>query len=67
LVVTKPGIERRRLPGVGRLGLIDPPAGERLAQLRWTDHDDREHVDLLWSLSRAPDPDTALRALVQLS
>ena len=65
--MTKPGIERRRLPGVGRLGLIDPPAGERLAQLRWTDHDDREHVDLLWSLSRAPDPDTALRALVQLS
>ena len=65
--MTKPGIERRRLPSVGRLGLIDPPAGERLAQLRWTDHDDRAHVDLLWSLARAPDPDAALRALVQLS
>ncbi len=52
---------------MGRLGLIDPPAGERLAQLRWTDHDDRAHVDLLWSLARSPDPDAALRALVRLS
>ncbi|MGA7053539.1 MAG: bifunctional [glutamine synthetase] adenylyltransferase/[glutamine synthetase]-adenylyl-L-tyrosine phosphorylase, partial [Mycobacterium sp.] len=67
MVVTKPAIERRRLPSVGRLGLIDPPAGERLAQLCWTDHDDRAHVDLLWSLARSPDPDAALRALVRLS
>ncbi|HUH68549.1 MAG TPA: bifunctional [glutamine synthetase] adenylyltransferase/[glutamine synthetase]-adenylyl-L-tyrosine phosphorylase [Mycobacterium sp.] len=67
MVVTKPAIERPRLPGVGRLGLIDPPAGERLAQLGWYDHDDQAHVDRLWSLSRAPDPDTALRALVRLS
>jgi [glutamine synthetase] adenylyltransferase / [glutamine synthetase]-adenylyl-L-tyrosine phosphorylase len=67
VVVTKPATERPRLPSVGRLGLIDPPAGERLAQLGWTDHDDQAHVDLLWSLSRAPDPDAALRALVRLS
>ena len=52
---------------MGRLGLIDPPAGERLAQLGWTHHDDRAHVDLLWSLARAPDPDAALRSLVRLS
>jgi [glutamine synthetase] adenylyltransferase / [glutamine synthetase]-adenylyl-L-tyrosine phosphorylase len=67
LVVTKPATQRPRLPSVGRLGLIDPPAGERLAQLGWYDHDDRAHIDLLWSLSRAPDPDAALRALVRLS
>ncbi len=67
MVVTKPATQRPRLPSVGRLGLIDPPAGERLAQLGWYDHDDQAHVDLLWSLSRAPDPDAALRALARLS
>ncbi|WP_425518550.1 bifunctional [glutamine synthetase] adenylyltransferase/[glutamine synthetase]-adenylyl-L-tyrosine phosphorylase [Mycobacterium spongiae] len=46
---------------------MDPPAGERLAQLGWTEHDDQAHIDLLWSLSRAPDADAALRALVRLS
>ncbi|HET7072973.1 MAG TPA: bifunctional [glutamine synthetase] adenylyltransferase/[glutamine synthetase]-adenylyl-L-tyrosine phosphorylase [Mycobacterium sp.] len=67
MIVTKPATERPRLPSVGRLGLIDPPAGKRLAQLGWYDHDDQAHVDLLWSLSRAPDPDAALRALVRLA
>jgi len=66
LVVTKPAIERPKLPSMGRLGLIDPPAGERLAQLGWTADVDRAHIDLLWALSRAPDPDAALRALVRL-
>jgi glutamate-ammonia-ligase adenylyltransferase len=47
--------------------LVDPPAGERLAQLGWTTEDDQAHVDLLWSLSRAPDPDAALKALVRLA
>jgi [glutamine synthetase] adenylyltransferase / [glutamine synthetase]-adenylyl-L-tyrosine phosphorylase len=47
--------------------LVDPPAGERLAQLGWAGQDDQAHVDLLWSLSRAPDPDAALRALVRLA
>ncbi|MGB9306509.1 MAG: bifunctional [glutamine synthetase] adenylyltransferase/[glutamine synthetase]-adenylyl-L-tyrosine phosphorylase, partial [Mycobacterium sp.] len=65
--VTKPATDRPKLPGVGRLGLLDPPAANNLAQLGWTDHDDQAHVDLLWSLSRAPDPDAALRALVRLS
>jgi [glutamine synthetase] adenylyltransferase / [glutamine synthetase]-adenylyl-L-tyrosine phosphorylase len=67
LVVTKPATQRPRLPSVGRLGLVDPPAGERLTQLGWYDHDDQSHIDRLWSLSRAPDPDAALRALVRLS
>ncbi|GAA4298054.1 bifunctional [glutamine synthetase] adenylyltransferase/[glutamine synthetase]-adenylyl-L-tyrosine phosphorylase [Mycobacterium paraffinicum] len=65
--VTKPATQRPRLPSVGRLGLVDPPAGDRLAQLGWYDHDDQAHVDLLWSLSRAPDPDAALRALIRLA
>ena len=67
MVVTKPATQRPRLPSVGRLGLVDPPAGERLARLGWYDHDDQPYVDRLWSLSRAPDADAALRALVRLS
>ncbi|HWF29218.1 MAG TPA: bifunctional [glutamine synthetase] adenylyltransferase/[glutamine synthetase]-adenylyl-L-tyrosine phosphorylase [Mycobacterium sp.] len=67
MVVTKPATQRPRLPSVGRLGLVDPPAGERLEQLGWYDHDDQAYIDRLWSLSRAPDPDAVLRALVRLS
>ncbi len=67
VIVTKPATERPKLPGVGRLGLLDPPAAGHLAQLGWYEHDDRAHVDLLWSLSRAPDADAALKALVRLS
>ena len=64
--MTRPATQRPKLPSVGRLGLVDPPASERLAQLGWSDHDDAAHVDLLWALSRAPDADAALRALVRL-
>jgi [glutamine synthetase] adenylyltransferase / [glutamine synthetase]-adenylyl-L-tyrosine phosphorylase len=67
VVVTKPATQRPRLPSVGRLGLVDPPAAERLARLGWTGQDDQAHVDLLWSLSRAADADAALRALVRLA
>lgn len=67
MVVTKLATQRPKLPSVGRLGLVDPPAGERLAQLGWDRHEDQAHVDLLWSLSRAPDADAALRALIRLS
>ncbi|BBY37626.1 glutamate-ammonia-ligase adenylyltransferase [Mycobacterium mantenii] len=67
MVVTRPATQRPRLPSVGRLGLVDPQAAERMAQLGWYDHDDQAHVDLLWSLSRAADPDAALLALVRLS
>ncbi len=67
MVVTKPATHRPKLPSVGRLGLVDPRAGERLAQLGWYDHDHQAHVDLLWALSRAPDADAALRALARLA
>ncbi len=65
--MTKPATQRPRLPSVGRLGLVDPQAAERMAQLGWYENDDQAHVDLLWSLSRAADPDAALLALVRLS
>jgi len=64
--VTKPATERPRLPSAGRLGLVDPRAGERLTQLGWYDDDDQAHVERLWSLSRAPDADAALRILIRL-
>jgi [glutamine synthetase] adenylyltransferase / [glutamine synthetase]-adenylyl-L-tyrosine phosphorylase len=67
LIVTKPATQRPKLPSVGRIGLVDPAAGERLEQLGWYDRDDQAYIDRLWSLSRAPDPDAALRALVRLS
>ncbi|CAM4093886.1 Glutamate-ammonia-ligase adenylyltransferase [Mycobacterium basiliense] len=66
-IVTKPATQRPKLPSVGRLGLVDRLAGERLAQLGWDKGDDQAHVDLLWSLSRAPDADAALKALVRLA
>jgi [glutamine synthetase] adenylyltransferase / [glutamine synthetase]-adenylyl-L-tyrosine phosphorylase len=63
-VVTKPVTARPTVPSAGRLGLVDPRASANLAQLGW---DTDEHVDLLWSLSRAPDADAALRAIVRLA
>ncbi|BCI87519.1 hypothetical protein NIIDMKKI_27250 [Mycobacterium kansasii] len=65
--MTKPATQRPKLPSVGRLGLVDPHACAHLTQLGWTDDDDQAHVDLLWSLSRAPDADAALRTLVRLA
>ncbi|WP_421839992.1 bifunctional [glutamine synthetase] adenylyltransferase/[glutamine synthetase]-adenylyl-L-tyrosine phosphorylase [Mycobacterium sp.] len=67
MIVTKPATQRPKLPSVGRLGLMDPPAGARLDQLGWTGKDDQAYVDRLWSLSRAADADAALRAMVRLS
>ena len=60
----KPTIERPLLPSVGRLGLIDSRATGDLARLGWNTD---KHVELLWSLSRAPDADAALRAMVRLA
>jgi glutamate-ammonia-ligase adenylyltransferase len=56
--------ERPKVPSVGRLGLVDARASANLAQLGWNTE---AHVDLLWSLSRAPDADTALCAMVRLA
>ncbi|MBO0863975.1 MAG: bifunctional [glutamine synthetase] adenylyltransferase/[glutamine synthetase]-adenylyl-L-tyrosine phosphorylase [Mycobacterium sp.] len=64
MVVSQPATQRPTLPSVGRLGLVDPRASARLAQLGW---DTDAHVDLLWSLSRAPDPDAALNAMTRLA
>jgi glutamate-ammonia-ligase adenylyltransferase len=44
--------------------LVHPSAASHLADLGWNDE---AHVELLWSLSRAPDADAALHAVVRLS
>ncbi len=54
---------RAVVPGPARLGLIDDSAPGDLAALGWTTP---AHLDVLWALSRAPDPDLALRALIRL-
>jgi len=62
--MARPATQRPRLPGVGRLGLVEPTAQADLDGLGWNTD---AHVELLWSLSRAPDADTALRAVVRLA
>jgi [glutamine synthetase] adenylyltransferase / [glutamine synthetase]-adenylyl-L-tyrosine phosphorylase len=62
--VAKPATQRPRLPSPGRLGLIEAPARADLERLGWTTDD---YVELLWSLSRAPDADAALRTMVRLA
>jgi len=61
--VAKPATQRPKLPSVGRLGLVEPTAQTDLDRLGWNTD---AHVELLWSLSRAPDADTALAAMVRL-
>lgn len=62
--VPKPATDRPKLPSVGRLGLVHPQAATHLEQLGWNTE---SHVELLWSLSRAPDADVALLAMVRLA
>ncbi|MCF6389096.1 bifunctional [glutamine synthetase] adenylyltransferase/[glutamine synthetase]-adenylyl-L-tyrosine phosphorylase [Mycobacterium sp. MBM] len=62
--MAKPVTQRPKLPGVGRLGLVELTARDDLNRLGWNTDD---HVELLWSLSRAPDADAALRAMVRLA
>jgi glutamate-ammonia-ligase adenylyltransferase len=62
--VPKPATQRPTLPSVGRLGLVEADAREALDRLGWNTD---EHVELLWSLSRAPDADGALRIVVRLA
>jgi len=61
--VPKPATHRPKLPGVGRLGLVEPQAQADLDGLGWNTE---TCVELLWSLSRAPDADSALRSIVRL-
>jgi glutamate-ammonia-ligase adenylyltransferase len=63
-MVAKPATQRPKLPSVGRLGLVDPAAAADLDRLGWNTD---AHVELLWSLSRAPDADEALKAMVRLA
>ena len=63
-MVAKPATQRPKLPSVGRLGLVEPSASGDLDRLGWNTD---THVELLWSLSRAPDADDALRAIVRLA
>ncbi|WP_109552024.1 bifunctional [glutamine synthetase] adenylyltransferase/[glutamine synthetase]-adenylyl-L-tyrosine phosphorylase [Mycolicibacterium boenickei] len=62
--VPKPATDRPKLPSVGRLGLVHPQASAHLEQLGWNTE---SHVELLWSLSRAPDADIALLSMVRLT
>jgi glutamate-ammonia-ligase adenylyltransferase len=55
---------RSGVPTPGRLGLVDATAGAALNQLGWTGP---EHREVLWALSRAADPDLALRGLSRLA
>ncbi|MBY0290661.1 MAG: bifunctional [glutamine synthetase] adenylyltransferase/[glutamine synthetase]-adenylyl-L-tyrosine phosphorylase [Mycobacteriaceae bacterium] len=61
--MAKPATQRPKLPSVGRLGLVEPSAPADLDRLGWNTD---SYVELLWSLSRAPDADTALAAMVRL-
>ncbi|NLG46919.1 bifunctional [glutamine synthetase] adenylyltransferase/[glutamine synthetase]-adenylyl-L-tyrosine phosphorylase [Gordonia sp. (in: high G+C Gram-positive bacteria)] len=54
---------RSAVPSPGRLGLLQPEARDLLESLGWTGVGS---IDVLWSLSRAPDADLALGALVRL-
>ncbi len=62
--MAKPATQRPTLPSVGRLGLVASTAREDLDRLGWNTD---THVELLWALSRAPDADMALRAMVRLA
>ncbi len=62
--MAKPATQRSKLPSVGRLGLVDPSAAADLEQLGWNTE---AQIELLWSLSRAPDADVALRTIVRLA
>ena len=62
--MAKPATQRPKLPSVGRLGLVEPSAPTDLDQLGWNSD---AHIELLWSLSRAPDADVALRTMVRLA
>ncbi|MEH3140196.1 MAG: bifunctional [glutamine synthetase] adenylyltransferase/[glutamine synthetase]-adenylyl-L-tyrosine phosphorylase [Mycobacterium kyogaense] len=61
--MAKPATQRPKLPGVGRLGLVEKTAQADLDRLGWNTD---AHVELLWSLSRAPDADSALRTVIRL-
>ena len=62
--MSHPATRRPTQPSVGRLGLVDSSARADLDRLGWNTD---AHVELLWSLSRAPDADSALSAMVRIA
>ncbi|UGT45077.1 bifunctional [glutamine synthetase] adenylyltransferase/[glutamine synthetase]-adenylyl-L-tyrosine phosphorylase [Nocardia yamanashiensis] len=61
--MVRPPTTRSAVPGVGRLGLLEPSAADSLRELAW---DNVDSVPLLWALSRSPDADLALLTLIRL-
>ncbi|MBF6157696.1 bifunctional [glutamine synthetase] adenylyltransferase/[glutamine synthetase]-adenylyl-L-tyrosine phosphorylase [Nocardia cyriacigeorgica] len=61
--MVRPPTARSAVPGVGRLGLLEPTAAASLAELAW---DNIDGIPLLWALSRAPDADLALNTIIRL-
>ncbi len=63
-----PARDRRPARAPARLGLTDPDAGRRLADLGWWDGDDAVPAAavVVWALARAADPDLALVAVERL-
>ncbi|MGN2640460.1 bifunctional [glutamine synthetase] adenylyltransferase/[glutamine synthetase]-adenylyl-L-tyrosine phosphorylase [Nocardia takedensis] len=61
--MVRPPSARSAVPGVGRLGLLEPTAAESLRELAW---DNVDAVPVLWALSRAPDADLALNTMIRL-
>ncbi|MEC3952992.1 bifunctional [glutamine synthetase] adenylyltransferase/[glutamine synthetase]-adenylyl-L-tyrosine phosphorylase [Nocardia sp. CDC153] len=61
--MVRPPTARSAVPGVGRLGLLEPSAAASLRELAW---DNVDSVPLLWALSRSPDADLALLTLIRL-
>ncbi|MFE3545703.1 bifunctional [glutamine synthetase] adenylyltransferase/[glutamine synthetase]-adenylyl-L-tyrosine phosphorylase [Nocardia sp. NPDC059177] len=61
--MVRPPTARSAVPGVGRLGLLEPAAAASLRELGW---DNVDGVPVLWALSRSPDADLALSTLVRL-
>jgi [glutamine synthetase] adenylyltransferase / [glutamine synthetase]-adenylyl-L-tyrosine phosphorylase len=60
---------RRAVPSLARLGLTDGGAADTLARLGWWRHGQvrPDAEDVLWALSRTPDPNLALRTLARLA
>ncbi|MGH3855076.1 MAG: bifunctional [glutamine synthetase] adenylyltransferase/[glutamine synthetase]-adenylyl-L-tyrosine phosphorylase [Pseudonocardiaceae bacterium] len=59
---------RRTVLSLARLGLTDGAAADTLTRLGWWRHGllRQDAQDALWALSRAPDPNLALRTLARL-
>ncbi|MBV9160665.1 MAG: bifunctional [glutamine synthetase] adenylyltransferase/[glutamine synthetase]-adenylyl-L-tyrosine phosphorylase [Pseudonocardiales bacterium] len=60
--------DRRTVLSLARLGLTDSGAADALTRLGWSRHGllRQDAEEALWALSRAPDPNLALRTLVRL-